>query len=143
MNTLDRTRFHRRSFAPLPANLPEMRRFVADCLVVDGADRSVVHDLQLVVSELGANAVQHGDGNPVVVVIDNTDRAWWTICVSNSVPDDLRGGGLLSSRSPWPKPPPHAMSGRGLQIVRDLSDDVQIDEQGSAVTVTCRVRRRW
>jgi anti-sigma regulatory factor (Ser/Thr protein kinase) len=113
------------------------REFVAQELAAQGAPPLVVADFRLIVSELVANAVQHGRP-PVVVAVGADDPTRFEVHVSGGMlPDEI------SDPRRWTITGPDAPSGRGLGIVRDRVDEVAVarNADGSHV-VTCRCRRR-
>lgn len=138
--TVDRTDRRRRDFRSSPTSLRSMRAFVTTCLREAGVPSPRIEDARLVVSELGANAVQHGAGPTVVVTVGLDDDLWWTIQVSNRI----REGHEIPHDLPatWAPVPPHASSGRGLAIVRDVCSDVAVSTDDGTLTVTCRLGRR-
>lgn len=99
-----------------------VRSFAAPALSAERVD-----DLALVASELVSNALEHGTGAPVDVRI-------------RSAPSRIE----LTVASPsfgHPEPEPRlaavdAIRGRGLFIVAELSDDVQIDDRSETVSIT-------
>ena len=126
-----------RTFGATPASVRAIRAFVRDAL--SGADVSdeVGADVELVVSELATNAIEHGAGDELVVEVDVT-RAWLEVavtCVSDAAP-------ALRAWRTWAIAPPDARSGRGLGIVRRLMDDVHVETRDGRMTVRCRRRVR-
>ena len=86
-------------------------------------------DVALVVSELVTNALEHGSGGEVEIVI-------------RRFPDHLEVSVSSPSNAlPVPRPHPapvHEACGRGLPIVAALSDSVVIRGEHDSVLVTCR-----
>jgi serine/threonine-protein kinase RsbW len=99
-----------------PTAVPIVRAEVVSHLNDVGLDREVVDEAELVVAELVGNAVRHASPLP-----DGAVRAHWQIrdgVVEIEVTD---GGG--STRPTPQRPPWHAVSGRGLRIVRSLAHE--------------------
>ena len=89
--------------------VPAARRFVADAMESVGA--YVSDELLLVVSELTTNAVRHGAGDMEVRVHPSRGQ------VRIEVLDD----GGLPIPEPLGAPPIEAVGGRGLHLVRSVS----------------------
>lgn len=132
----DRSRREERVFRATPGSARAIRRFVRDALQDARARADVISDFQLVVSELAANAIEHGSGGDVVVEVDGSRPAWWEVTVSSTI----LGARLRSARE-WSIADADAGSGRGLGIVRRLMDDVRVDHHGDRISVRCRMRR--
>ena len=118
------------------AQVAHARRFVRR--TVDDVDPAIVGDLQLIVSELFTNAVEHGTSEAVEVVV--AQRPEWV-----SVTVDSRGPTPDVGPVPeWRVADAEALSGRGLGIVRELADDliVERDDEAFIVTATLSLRRR-
>lgn len=125
-----------RSFRATPTSGRAIRSFVRDALGEAHVPDHVVADVELVVSELAGNAIEHGAGDELTVEVDATRRPWLTIsvtCVGEAAP-------ALRAWRTWAIAPPDARSGRGLGIVRRLMDDVDVEARGGRVTVRCRRR---
>ncbi len=89
------------------------RRFVTGVLRRWSVPVEVVDRAQLLVSELVSNAVLHGRG-PIYVLVAPTD-------VARIFRIEVRNRGV---REPVMRhAAPHELSGRGLHIVHELSDD--------------------
>ncbi len=120
---------------------------VGDTIVLEGttelsiARRSVAHaaldvlaadrtpDVELCVSELVTNALEHGDGTGVVVSHGVVEGSF-IVTVSN-------GSHTLPQRAIG-RVPVDRPSGRGLQIVHALADGVAVYGEHGAVAVSCR-----
>jgi len=125
------------TFPSVSFSARQARRFVrAELSQLAGAE-AVVDDLDLVVSELVANAIQHGDGSNIVVSVDGRSAIWFAVAVSN---------GVATSRPPmdpttWAVAATDQPSGRGLGIVRRLAEEIDVAESDGNLHVTCRRRR--
>lgn len=106
----------------------------------DRVSETVIEDLQIIVSELVANVLEHG-GGPEGLAIDLEIRA-------GDVDIQVTGHGdrrLLPPASAWDLPPADQPTGRGLALVRCLSGEVEVagvqpsvDDVGR-VTITASV----
>ncbi len=125
-----------RTFAGQAVSISQARRFVRDATadVVDGAD--VGGDLELAVSELVTNAVEYGGEEPVTVTVALTaDPPTVAISVRS-----VRTTSGIADPSTWAGPLPAVRTGRGLAIVRSISDEVSVESDESTVTVHCTFR---
>lgn len=119
-----------------PEEVSLARRAVARFL--DGYDvpRSMIDDVQLVASELVTNALQHGGSGPIGIAVRVQPYIDVTLSVENVGP--------VSAIPPlpnWRPPVGLAPTGRGLSIVRRLSDDVVVRGDDEHAEVVCR--RSW
>jgi anti-sigma regulatory factor (Ser/Thr protein kinase) len=118
------------SFAGVPASVARARRFVAAMLAGDHGD--LCDAAALVVSELASNAVSHCAKDFTVAIDDGTD------VVRVTVTDEGPGRPVIR------RPSPTELHGRGLQIVRELSDawgvELRPDRRGKAVWFELRDR---
>jgi serine phosphatase RsbU (regulator of sigma subunit)/anti-sigma regulatory factor (Ser/Thr protein kinase) len=107
-------------FSPSLATIPLARHLFADWLEHLGLDESEQGDLLLVASELCSNAVRHASGRPGALAV----RAWADgDALVMEVEDD--GPGMeLSAR--LEDPDLDAEHGRGLYVVRALTDDLSV-----------------
>ncbi|HEX2274004.1 MAG TPA: SpoIIE family protein phosphatase [Acidimicrobiales bacterium] len=123
-------------FSPSPATIPLARHLFADWLqylAIEDAERS---DLLLVASELCSNAVRHASGAPGALAL----RAWAEgDAVVLEVEDDGAGFELVD-RYDDDFPDPSAEQGRGLYVVRALTDDMSVRRHADH-TVVRAVRR--
>lgn len=107
----------RSSFAlvPEPASAGTARRWATD-VAVDSGYQSVAEVLALLVSELVTNAIIHA-GSPGALVVDIDERRLRVEVddASDEVPN------VAGASDPF------AVRGRGLLLLRDLSDDYGID----------------
>lgn len=122
---------------PLAADLgevPDARRFVAEALRGFAIAESVLADVVLAASELVTNAVEHGRGIVEVEVAE--ERGVIRVSVSND------GSADLGPVSTWSPPAAGEVRGRGLAIVRALSDDVTVVNERQRLTVSLYRRSR-
>lgn len=125
-------------YGSAPESARAARRFVTEFFRQAGADPHTIAELELIVSELVTNAVEHGSGADVSVVVDASDpRSWGLNVVSHTSGDEVPE---LSAHS-WQIASISQRSGRGLGIVRELSDDVDADWHDGRFTVGCRRSR--
>lgn len=104
------------------------RRFVGREL--SSASPELVGDMQLIVSELVSNAIEHGASEQVTVEISVS---------STKVMMSVESHGFAEQLPPletWALAAADELSGRGLGIVRDLADTVQVVRENSSVTIT-------
>jgi anti-sigma regulatory factor (Ser/Thr protein kinase) len=116
------------------SNVGAARRFVRQEL--EGrAPESAVSDLMLATSELVTNAFEHGSREPVRLTV-RSDREAASITVVSSGE---------ASRVPdvdhWTTAGADRVSGRGLGIVREIADDIDVQRFDGSVVIT--VRRRF
>jgi anti-sigma regulatory factor (Ser/Thr protein kinase) len=118
-----------RRFPNRPESVTQARRYARS--LVDDAPADVADVVELMVSELATNAVRHAATRFTVGV--ERDDAGVRVSVTDS------GPGRPTVRSPRPVEP----TGRGLQIVRALSDDWGVttldDRDGKTVWFTLAI----
>ncbi len=124
-------------FASVPASARAARAFVSKWLQHFGAADDVVGTFQLAVSELVTNVIEHANAVDFSVSVDAVDPDWWQVKVS------CGSSLLILSADPltWSVAPPHLPSGRGLGIVRQLIDEIAVNDHDGSVSIRCRVRR--
>jgi anti-sigma regulatory factor (Ser/Thr protein kinase) len=125
-----------RSFRATPSSGIAIRSFVRDALRVRRLADDIVADVQLVVSELAANAIEHGAGDDLAVEVDASHHRFLEVsvtCVSDAAP-------ALRAWRTWAIASPDARSGRGLGIVSTLMDDIDVEARNDRMTVRCRRR---
>lgn|GEM_PF-1772024 len=113
-----------------------VRQAAAEVLDLEGSESDLPGDLELVVSELVTNAIEHGLDEPVTVIVAATAD---TVVVSVR---SVRTPSGIADPSTWASPLPAVRTGRGLAIVRSISDEVLVDADDAAVTVHCTFRLR-
>jgi len=112
--------------------LHSARHAVAALVTAWGATTDQIDALILITGELAANAVRHGGGHgrlrlwrlPAQVRLAVSDRG-------PGLPDPTRAGLQL--------PPPGALGGRGLWLVRAFADAVEIYSGGEGATIIVRL----
>jgi anti-sigma regulatory factor (Ser/Thr protein kinase) len=108
------------------------RRFVEQALGTL-VPPQVVADLVLATSELVTNAIEHADTAPGVdVTVRVANRTAFVTVISCG---DHSG---LAETELWATSAPDVRSGRGLGIVRAVSDHVDVVRAGDAVHITIR-----
>lgn len=120
------------------ASIATARRFVARAFS-GRVPREVIADLVLATSELVTNAIEHGYGRdghaaPVRVTV-HVDAGRATVAVRS--PGDLH----LGDPAAWNLPDPAVRTGRGLGIVRQMADHVEVVQGAGQVEITAA--RRW
>jgi anti-sigma regulatory factor (Ser/Thr protein kinase) len=128
-----RTQPSERTFTPATSSIGEARQFVREVtagVVGDGAPE-LPGDLELAVSELVTNAVEYGLDAPITVSVTVTPA---NVLVSVR---SARSSSAISDPSTWAGPLPAMRTGRGLAIVRAVSDAVAVEADDTTVTVHC------
>ncbi|HKE97728.1 MAG TPA: ATP-binding protein [Actinomycetes bacterium] len=102
---------------------------------LDGVPEEVKQDVLLTLDEAVSNAIRHGcgAGGPVEVSLD-VRSGWIEIAVVDQGPTPRL------PRLPRDPPPLLATGGRGLWLIRQLSDDVHIERAGGGTRVAIRRR---
>lgn len=126
-------------FESVPASASAARKFVSEILRLRDAPDSVIIDFKLVVSELVANAVEHGEGDGLTVRADFSDNQWWEIEVVSGL---AKNGNNIRQPNEWAVAGNEHASGRGLGIVRRLMDNVDTEISDGLVSIRCRQRRK-
>jgi anti-sigma regulatory factor (Ser/Thr protein kinase) len=93
-----------------------------------GDDRAA--DVALATSELVTNALEHGSGGPVEIVVTAAGGAVEISITSSS--------GAVPVPPAQRRAPASQVRGRGLQIVAAVADHVVISGEDGQVSVTCR-----
>lgn len=98
------------------------------------APPDLIDDMQLIASELVSNAIEHGacDQVGLELTVSRTD-----VLMSVESQGFIE---QLPRLEEWAMAPADQVTGRGLGIVRDLADAVQVVRNGESVMIT--VRRR-
>lgn len=105
------------------------RQFVRSMLA-DHTTLEICNDLMLGTSELVTNAVEYGTGSAIQVTVRVADgRAAVTVTSAG-------GSDAIGSTTDWHVAGADARSGRGLGIVRAVSDEVSVNDSDGAVSIT-------
>ncbi|MDP9069458.1 MAG: ATP-binding protein [Actinomycetota bacterium] len=107
-----------------PACVPQLRKHVRDFLSGLRVDPSTTYDILLATDEAAANAVAHGrsERGGIVRLRCSTEGG----CVVVAIADE--GSGFDPSTIEMHRLPSwRSQGGRGLYLVRELMDEVQID----------------
>jgi anti-sigma regulatory factor (Ser/Thr protein kinase) len=114
-----------------PEALADVRRFAADHATAAGFDRRRVQDVVLAVSELATNTVIHGGGRGVL-------RTWRD---GETVVHEVHDPGVI--REPLvgrQRPAPGQIGGRGLWLVNEVCDLVQLRSSPAGTVVRVHLR---
>lgn len=126
------------TFPRIAASVRAARGFVVDRLDSAGADPAAISTIELAVSELASNSIEHGHGDSFCVAIVIDDLTMWELTVT--------GSGKLQPRfldpSTWRVAEHGEESGRGLGIVQSLMDSVEVAAHDDEVAVRCRLVRQ-
>lgn len=120
-----------RTFDAATASIGPTRRFVRSHVARVTTDSERIGDIELATSELVTNAVEHGEDQPVTVAVSATRDAV-VVSVTSS-----RSTRSVGDPATWTGPLRANRSGRGLPIVRALSDHVSVDVGEATLTVSC------
>lgn len=111
-------------------SLRSLRRFVARHAAHAGISRQRSEDLVLAVDELATNSITYGGGTGTLLVWRDEDQI---LC-------EVRDGGHIEDPLVGLRPPaPEQPTGRGLWIVRNLCDSVQIHSSPGHTVVRIRM----
>lgn len=111
------------------AQLSEIRRRVRAYVARTGGSDDVADDLELVVSELATNVLQHTSSPTLTVSIERTADDW-ILDVA-----DVADLGVIDHVS---LPDQDQIAGRGLFVVASLVDDLSIVTDGTRHAMRCR-----
>ena len=115
------------------ASLGSLRAGVRRDALRAGLGQDRAHDLVVAVSELAANSLRHGGGRGVLRSWDDGAALVHEIEDAGVIADPLVGRRL---------PPPEATGGRGLWVVNQLCDLVELSSDGRGTTVRIHMRHR-
>jgi len=113
-----------------PSSLAAMRRALAQWLRIAGAREDEVYEFLVACGEACANAVAHA--YPPI------SESQFEVRAAQHGPEVKV---VVSDTGSWREPEP-AQPGRGLALMRELMDDLEIDPAPSGTTVTMRRRLR-
>jgi anti-sigma regulatory factor (Ser/Thr protein kinase) len=112
------------------ADLRALREFVQRRCAAAGHDADRTSDLVLAVSELAANSITHGGGAGILRHWRDNGATVWEVRDSGQFDDPLLGREV---------PPAAAASGRGLWLVNQVSDLVQMRSSDGGSVVRLRM----
>ena len=118
----------------VPAEASELsgiRRNVRSHVAASGDHAEVADDLELVVSELATNVIEHTESPTLTITLERIDDDW---VLEVSDVDDLD---ILDDVA---LPDPGEISGRGLFVVAALVDEIRIVDDGGRRALRCRRR---
>lgn len=124
-----------RSYRGDAATLGTARRDVLAWLSGWGADEAAKERAALIVSELATNALQASPGGTYTVQAARVDDQHAAITVRNAT-----SGTVPPSPDKWRPVNRAALRGRGLGIVKSLSQQVTVDSDSGEVVVTALIR---
>lgn len=133
--------YHRRrpsgAVAPVDVEAPALAEELADlrCAIrryveSSGGDPATADDLELVVSELATNVIDHTTSPTISITIERTSDEW-LIEVA-----DVGNHFVLPAVAGLP--PTFERTGRGLFVVRSLVDHVEIVDAPNSHVIRCR-----
>lgn len=130
------TRRRTRRFQRVAADISAAREFVGSVLRSRGVGEHTIGAFRLAISELAANAIEHGTA-PTWSVGVEAGPEWLTMDVTGGV---AAPSNIVHHPQEWSIAPPDEASGRGLGIVRRLMEEVTVDTVDGEVRVTARAR---
>lgn len=110
-------------------SLGGLRRSIRSYLDRHGADDDIGNDVELVVSELATNVVEHTRSETISVAI-RREAEFWELIVADC--DDLD---TIHDRD---LPAVRVATGRGLFIVQSLMDSIETVEVDGHLVIRCR-----
>lgn len=113
-----------------PVELSDVRTKVRRFVEGAGGDSDLAGDLELVVSELATNVIEHTRSPTLTVVLSRTTGDW-LVEVS-----DVADLGILDHVA---LPDATQPAGRGLFVVRSVVDEMSIVEVGDSYAIRCRI----
>lgn len=113
------------------SQVADVRRLVGNCAASVGLSESARQDFVLAVDEIVTNAIRHGGGRGHLELWTAEGRLWFLV--------SDEGPGMTEIPSATP-PSPNVLSGRGLWIARQMTDELTISSSSSGTVVTGAVR---
>ena len=113
-----------------PAELSSMRHRVREFVQHSGGSADLASDLELVVSELATNVIEHTSSPTVTVVLSKTPSDWLI---------DVADVGDLSILDDVALPDMSQPTGRGLFVVTSIVDEIRIVDHGASYAIRCRL----
>lgn len=121
-----------------PACVPKLRGLVRDFLSSLRIDPSITYDILLATDEAAANAVAHGQsagGNGVVRLRCSTEGGWVVVAIADEGAGFDPSTVAMDHLPSWSSP-----GGRGLYLVQELMDEVEIDPSPRGTVIQMRRR---
>jgi anti-sigma regulatory factor (Ser/Thr protein kinase) len=119
-----------RDYAGTTTSLRSARNDVVEVLRAHVPDQELQDRAELVVSELATNAIQASPDTSFGLRVSLADDGSVAVAITNS---SWRDG--LPPRSAWGPQYPGAPRGRGLMIVAELTDEVEVEQPAAGVLV--------
>ena len=122
-----------------PAYVPAIRRLVSSVVMQKGYNRKDAFRIETIVDELANNAIEHGDPKQKAFNVDfSLDREKVEIQVRNQANLDPKLIQTVKQKFENPQVDDNSTRGRGLALVKMLSNDLRlaVDAGGTTVHVT-------
>ena len=116
---------------PLEGSLLELRHAVAGDPALEALSVQRRSDLVFAVSEAAGNAVKHGDGTCTTRIWHDGDEVITEVSTPTGISDVMAG---------CRRPAADALEGRGLWLINQLCDLVELRSDGSGTTLRMHVR---
>jgi serine/threonine-protein kinase RsbW len=114
-----------------PIELSGLRQAIRRYVEAAGGDVATADDLELVVSELATNVIDHTASPTITITIERTTDAWLIEVADVEDPRLLDAVALPPSSQP---------TGRGLFVVDALVDHLELVETSTSRLLRCRRR---
>jgi anti-sigma regulatory factor (Ser/Thr protein kinase) len=118
---------------PFDGSLAELRHAVADDPALASLPVARRQDLVFAVNEVATNAIRHGDGECVTRIWRERDEVVTEVTSRTGIEDVIAG---------CRRPAADARDGRGLWLINQLCDLVELRTDGAATTVRMHVAHR-
>lgn len=116
-----------------PSSLHGLRRDVVEFVLGNGGDRADAETIELATSELATNVIQHTRADTIDVHVETTADQW-VLVVDDA--DELELNGPVTA------PPATSTTGRGLFVVQQLMDSLDVTTLDGRRVLRCTKRRR-
>jgi serine/threonine-protein kinase RsbW len=113
-----------------PAELSTVRRRIRDYLQNVGTATEIVEDIELVVSELATNVIEHTTSTSLTILVGRVDDDWFV---------DVADVDDLSILDDVALPNVTEPAGRGLFVVSSIVDDIRIVHDAGNYAIRCRI----
>jgi anti-sigma regulatory factor (Ser/Thr protein kinase) len=117
---------------PLEGSLAELRHALTDDPALGSLTTQRRCDLVLAVNEAANNAVRHGDGDCMTRVWNEDDEVVTEVSSPSGIVDAMAG---------CRRPAADALEGRGLWLINQLCDLVELRSDGAETTLRMHVKR--